>query len=346
MNENSSHPMAYKVLNYPKLGMRLDLGAVYTRAELEARCGRRHPERRALLHAKLKDRQLFKPVNIKTALCVQKNNLKKSTPKPAWVRPPAIQQKEDGEMSEVGRRRFVADGIAQDFLRQAGDGPIGDDQVLTCLRIWGFYENRLRTNVIPDGQTGVFSDTLGLNRGRDGRVVVSELSRRNQNFTKLLTKWMRTNKPSDVSHNFPFTSISVNSMYAAKRHRDKNNCGPSIIKTFGKFTGGNLRYWPRDSRKDRVEDLRMAGSVVLNVKSSAKLFDGKRAHEVAPFTGKERFSLVFFTVGKYSNADSPNEQLCKQLGFSWPTSDSLQRADAATNDEVSSSRRPKRTRAK
>eukprot|EP00746_Dinoflagellata_sp_MGD_P121096 gnl/MRDRNA2_/MRDRNA2_56378_c1_seq1.p1 gnl/MRDRNA2_/MRDRNA2_56378_c1~~gnl/MRDRNA2_/MRDRNA2_56378_c1_seq1.p1 ORF type:complete len:346 (+),score=55.67 gnl/MRDRNA2_/MRDRNA2_56378_c1_seq1:93-1130(+) len=345
MDESKSLSMAYRVLKYPKLGMRLDLGAVYTLAELETRCGRRNPERRKLLHEKLKDRQIFKPVSLQTAIGVTKSHLKASKSKPEWVKPPAIQPRKD-DKEEVGRRRLVADGIAKELLRCAGDGPISDKQVLSCLRAWGFYLNSMRTNVIPEGQTGVFSDTLGLNKGRDGRVVMSSLSRQYPNFTRLLTRWFQTNKPSFLHDDFPFTSISVNSMYAAKRHRDKNNCGPSVIKTFGQFRGGELRYWPEDSGQARVEDLSMADSVVLSVKTSAKLFDGKRAHEVNPFSGAERFSLVFFTVGKYSKAASHSQSLCKDLEFKWPTDKSLQHAMAAATCDERDCSHPKRRRTK
>ena len=45
------HPRISQVLSYPHLGMGLELGSVYTTAELELRCA--SPKRREQLHAKL-----------------------------------------------------------------------------------------------------------------------------------------------------------------------------------------------------------------------------------------------------------------------------------------------------
>ena len=34
--------------------------------------------------------------------------------------------------------------------------------------------------------------------------------------------------------------------YRAKRHRDAGNLGPSAVKAFGPFRGGQLRIFPKD----------------------------------------------------------------------------------------------------
>lgn len=52
--------LAYKVVAFPKLGLRLDLGRVYTLAELEQRC-KHSPARRRALQLKLADPNTFKP---------------------------------------------------------------------------------------------------------------------------------------------------------------------------------------------------------------------------------------------------------------------------------------------
>merc|ERR1712087_567751 len=125
--------------------------------------------------------------------------------------------------------------------------------------------------------------------------------------------------------NFPITSISVNSSYAARRHRDRQNSGPSVIKAFSNFKGGDLRYWPEDVCTGSVDDLCTSKSIVLKVKS-ATAFDGKHAHEVMPYTGSERFRLVFFTCGKYWKANEEAQQMGTDLGFTWPTESSLNQA--------------------
>jgi hypothetical protein len=324
-------PMAFKILNYPKLGMRLELGSIYTKAELEARCGKHHPERREQLHKKLADRALFKPVSLQCAMQrVKKTSVKKKAIQPHWVRPPVL-LKGPGEKDEVGRRRLVADGIAAALLRDAEEREtiIKDDSVLSVLRAWGFYLNSIRKNVIPQGDEGVFSDTLGLTRSRDARTLMSSLSRNYPNVSRLLMRWFRDHRPPSLDEDFPVTSISVNSKYAARRHRDRNNAGPSVIRAFGNFSGGNLLYWPKDTRQGGVEMLSKSDAQTLHVRTSAAIFDGRRAHEVTHFKGKERFSLVFFTVGKYDAASSEARELCDDLGFIFPNRASIERANAA-----------------
>mmetsp|Transcript_109587 Transcript_109587/g.244693 ORF Transcript_109587/g.244693 Transcript_109587/m.244693 type:complete len:342 (-) Transcript_109587:38-1063(-) len=333
-------PLAYKVLAYPKLSMRLELGAVYTRVELEARCGRNNAARRTLLHKKLEDRKLFKVVPLNSALQPLPAQQGKRKAQPDWVRPPAIRRRMSAqkdapaaltldafENDEVGRQRLVADGLAAQQLEMAGGDGISDKAVLTVLRAWGFYPNGQRGNVIPQGQEWVYSDTLGLIRCRDGRVALTQLSKRYPSFTKLLTRWFHSNRPPNLPSDFPVTSISVNSNYCARRHRDKHNAGPSAIRAFGRFSGGSLLYWPKDRGSGSVEELARKQAVELSVKKKTCLFHGKRAHEVMPFHGRERFSLVFFTCGKYDAAPQKNKEACVDLGFCWPTKDSLQRAE-------------------
>ena len=57
-------------------------------------------------------------------------------------------------------------------------------------------------------------------------------------------RWLREHQPAIFEHPFPSTSISVNHGYAARKHRDAYNSGPSMTKAFGLFEGGRLLYWP------------------------------------------------------------------------------------------------------
>ena len=77
--------------------------------------------------------------------------------------------------------------------------------------------------------------------------------------------------------------------YAAKAHRDANNLGPSIVKAFGKFTGGELLYWPDDNGHDNIEKLIRTSADKFDARRELVLFSGLRCHAVAPFEG-ERYS--------------------------------------------------------
>lgn len=367
---------AYKVVKYPHLGMRLTLGKVYTREELETRIGTKDPERKKQLHRKLEDPTLFQPLSPKelksmkglkaleslgktlkgaavpvaagvikkdkrkkespattasTAACSSSSSLSPSSPAAAEAAASAnalvVASSQEEEKQEVTRRRRIANSVAKSLLEEAHEQsrPVSDQDVLTALRVWGFGKNEQRTNVLPKGKTWVHSDTLGLLRTRSQRTCVAAASRAHPHFTRLLVRWLRNHWPPDVPEDWPFTSISVNKGYAARRHRDRTNLGPSILKAFGSFRGGRVRYWPHDERVEDVEKLRVEDSVVLEVRGDPVPFDGTRAHEVSSFQG-ERYSLVFFPVLRYTDADQDAQSFLVNEGFNIPDTASLKTA--------------------
>jgi len=324
--------LAYKVLSLPHLSMRLVVGQIYTLAELEGRCGRHNEARRKKLHGRLADRTYFEPASLASAFRQEPAPKRAKTEEvlPAWARLPVVCPA-PGSKEELTRRRMIANGIAEGLLARAASGGkrIADQDVRDALRAWGFCRNGQRRNVLPPGQEWVHSDTLGLVKTRDQRIHVSSASRRHPSFTLLLNRWLRDQWPEGVPADFPFTSISVNKNYAAKRHRDGSNAGPSLLKALGSFRGGQLRYWPRDNRRVKdVKALRMKDSVVVDVRKVPIAFNGNCAHEVLPFKG-ERFSLVFFTSGKYLGACEAQREALRKLGFAWPTEESLLRSSGA-----------------
>ena len=67
---------------------------------------------------------------------------------------------------------------------------------------------------------------------------------------------MQDNQPKQLMAGVPFTSIAVNKGFAARRHRDASNEGPSVIRSFGQFEkGGELFYWPADDGTRLVDKL-------------------------------------------------------------------------------------------
>lgn len=308
--------LAYKVLGYPHLSMALILGRVYTLAELETRCGNSNKERRTLLYKKLADRSVFRPVSLSAAF----RQVEARDDLPVWARGPVVCPSAD-DKEVIQRRRRVADSLAK-MLQQSGGRRISDKDMLQVLKAWGFHRNNARKNVLPAGKEWVHSDTLGLVRSRDGRTIMAGPSRVHPHFTRLLLVWLRGHWPKGLPEDFPITSISVNSQYAARRHRDGSNAGPSLIRALGSFRGGQLRYWPGDPGQCRVETLRPEDAVSLNVRGEPVTFDGNRAHEVTDYTG-ERFSLVFFTVGHWWKTAPPARTRLKRLGFTFPTKEAL-----------------------
>merc|ERR1712014_340742 len=61
---------------------------------------------------------------------------------------------------------------------------------------------------------------------------------------------------------------------------------------------------------------------IIDVSKGPKLFDGRRAHAVEAFKGS-RFSLVFFSIGKYWKAPQPAVNFLTKHGAAFPTEKSM-----------------------
>jgi hypothetical protein len=203
-------------------------------------------------------------------------------------------------MATTKRSRRRANEVAGQTLG-AGNTVIVDAQVLEVLRMWRFKVNKTRKNVCPEGRDHVFSDTLGLVSCRDGRTCLTKLTRDNPAMFRLLCSWLKSNRPAVFQRHFAFTSISVNHNYAARIHRDNGNMGPSMTRSFGQYTGGRLKYWANDDGVLQVDQLLAYPSQEVDTQQNLTLFDGNRAHMVAPFEG-ERYSLVYFTQQCFQRA--------------------------------------------
>jgi len=217
------------------------------------------------------------------------------------------------------RKRKEADSAAGALLAELKDDLPTREQVLPILRLWGFRKNVSRVNVIPDDKKYVYSDSVGILKQKGAHNMVLGKGSHMTNFLKLLCRWRKGEASrSGIAHLPPFTSLNINKNYAAKRHRDAGNVGPSTLLSVGDFTGGRLRYFPSDPGNVDLGDLKAADAKVFEM---AKLiqFDGRRAHEVEPFTG-ERYSVVFFISKGYQRAEaSDREHLTETAGFTWPS---------------------------
>ena len=197
-----------------------------------------------------------------------------------------------------------------------------DEDILAVLQRWYFKHNTTRKNVLPEGVTSIQSDTLGVVRTRTGSVVLTRLTKKSPAVFHLFCRWLKQNCPAIYKIPFPFTSISVNYGYAARKHRDGYNAGPSVLKTFGEFTGGNLLYWPDDDGQEDVRALSESRARCFDAKREMLLFDGLRCHCVAPFEG-ERYSLVFFTASEYQKVQAATIEFLGNLDVVWPTDESV-----------------------
>ena len=162
---------------------------------------------------------------------------------------------------------------------------------------WGFDKNTSRKNVRPTGQSFVASDTLGLIAKRGSNIlIITRSTKGHPHMVRLIAQWVQGRLPEQTRKDpIPFTSVSLNAGYAAKRHRDRNNIGPSVTASLGEFSGGKLFYWPLDDKKTPLDLYQLDDCIVLDTKQQAAIFDGNLCHEVEAFIG-ERYSVVLFTV--------------------------------------------------
>jgi len=202
---------------------------------------------------------------------------------------------ERGAMESMHMRahRLVAERTAQEILKRKKNGRITADDVETVLTNWSFGRNTSRQNVMPQGQEWVKSDTLGLLRDRGGNIHVTKPTKRYPSISTLLNKFLIQRLPEEAA-TFKWTSLNLNCNYAARRHRDANNFGPSFIQAFGKFTGGTLSVWPEDNKQEgKPHQLPEKMKQTVDIKKNLVLFNGNTAHEVNDFEGT-RFSVVYF----------------------------------------------------
>ena len=113
------------------------------------------------------------------------------------------------------RRRREANRLAVELL--CSGKPLSDDDVVSVLSLWRFRKNSTRLNVLPNGADFVHSDTLGLVCDRQGKVLVDAGTRKWPSVLRLLAVWLRHRRPAALQMDFPFTSISVNYNYCARR---------------------------------------------------------------------------------------------------------------------------------
>lgn len=95
-----------------------------------------------------------------------------------------------------------------------------------------------------------------------------------------------------VPKGWDFQTIQLNHNAKARKHRDKNNVGKSVIIGIGDYNGGELRVWDKDDNKHKD----------YNIKDRPTMFNGALlSHETQPFNnpteyepGKGRYTIVYF----------------------------------------------------
>jgi len=221
-------------------------------------------------------------IGMKRALEVVSPNSNSTAKVPRTVSKP--KQSEDisfGTKVEGGLKR--AEKKAKEFMDSRGglDSKFTLTHALEVLSLLGAdcWPTQTRPNVVPEGQKNkdVRGMCLGLVYGLGGLgMKMSKVSE----FAPYLTSFVNAVVADTLPEpDFKWSSIQINYSYAARKHVDGNNLGPSYIAAVGEHTGGGL--WTEDRG-------------VVEAKDKWALFNGTKLHETQPFEG-ERISLIVFT---------------------------------------------------
>ena len=131
----------------------------------------------------------------------------------------------------------AAEAIATAFLKAKATPKV--DDVLTVLQAIGnnnTWPKQTRPNLADAPVSGMCVGLVFALGG--GGAKVSLISENYPAITKLIVAWCRDTLPKTRDGNeFPFSSVQINFNYAAKKHVDGNNIGPSYIQSIGPHTG-------------------------------------------------------------------------------------------------------------
>eukprot|EP00975_Prorocentrum_lima_P062099 12883763-Prorocentrum_lima.AAC.1 len=67
------------------------------------------------------------------------------------------------------------------------------------------------------------------------------------------------------------------------------------MAVFGNFAGGQLKVWPNDTKQTEPENLPPHPTTTVDTRGKLMLFDGTKAHQALPATGK-RYSILWYTI--------------------------------------------------
>ena len=182
----------------------------------------------------------------------------------------------------------------------------------------------------------MFSDTLGWFKPQAHQQPgMTTATVGHSHVFRLLARWAKEDLPPHERQAAEcYTTIAVNRGYAAKAHRDTGNAGPSLTRSCGNFKGGMLRYWPADNGKAPLCEVKGTPSRTLDTRTPT-FFDGRKCHEVQPFTG-ERFSVVLFVgSGLLDAAQECRATAQLEHHVRWPFADDMAQLETvAENAEL------------
>ena len=204
--------------------------------------------------------------------------------------------------------------------KRGDDGRITHADLWAVTSLWRCSPNRNRKRLSTEGDDSVPSDTFGV--VTHGVLKTWHITKRTLEYPSvciLLNRYLFGQLTPEQRDEFRFSTITVNKDFASARHRDRNNVGASAIVGAGPFSGGGLLYWDKDDGSIPLSQLSLDEAKRLRLQKKLQLFDGRKAHQTAPFSGS-RVSVVWYVYSDVSSAPSPMLDSVRMLGFRVPGS--------------------------
>ena len=205
--------------------------------------------------------------------------------------------------------------------REHDGRPFTHADLWSVLSLWKCRRSAGQGKLPYRGATFAPSDTFGLVRNAQAEGPSPEawqLTHRAQefpNFCTLVNSFLLQQLTAEQRRRFRFSTFTINHEVTDARRRDRCIAGLSAAYAAGPFRGGALRYWDGDPSSSHGSDT--ADAVDLRVRQKVWLFDGTRAHEVAPFEG-QRASVVWYPVEDVWDAGRGPTEAATRLKFAPP----------------------------
>ena len=212
-------------------------------------------------------------------------------------------------MASNRRNRAEANSLAMERLSVP---LVTDEDILIMLRKWHFKSQR-----VPGEAAQIRSDTLGAICNGRGRVNLCRVTSKHPAVFALLCRWLEDNLPGEFKMRFHFTSIRMEHGGRTGARRDQWCVGPSMTKSFGQFSGGQLLYWENDDGTMEVSEANATNAITFDAKREMVLFDPARCHAFEPYEG-EIYSLFFFTAVGFETMTLAKQRTLIDIGSVWP----------------------------
>lgn len=173
--------------------------------------------------------------------------------------------------AETARLRKILEEL--DWSSMPADGKLRGNMADNSFKL-GFSTKALTDGVLANGPYRPFKFKQGM-----AYWDAASINKRHRELWEASSDLMRAIDPD-----YPWTSIAFNRNFRGSKHRDEKDASYQYAVAFGEFEGGELRVHGQ------------AGVTDCDTNGRYVRFDGRYEHEVLPYTGAPRYSVIYFML--------------------------------------------------